>query len=110
MVTTDGALFNNPDMMPGTESIVYTQTGTTGSPWTFNAQVFREIPEAAPGLPAQTLPNITVFIDKDAGPSAIRIGTDTVTVAVEFGGTAVPQVVTGIITQDAGGWLLSLSH
>ncbi len=110
ILADDAKWFVDADTMPGVESGVYTTT--EGITRTIKMQVWRETPVPDPGAANVYLPDIRVWVrrDADAGTTAIVVGVETITIPVQYGGDPVKQVITKIISEDAGGFMLALSH
>lgn len=106
ILSEDAALFCDPDVMPGGESITYTPKGAT--PVTINANVFRYGPQAVSGQ--VIAPHIEIEIPNHAtkGRTSINVGGDTVTLPERQGETAITLRVNQILQQDGGMWLLAL--
>lgn len=105
IMADDAQAFADADLLPGGESVTYTPVG--GSPVTFSANVNRDVlvpSDAGDGMVAA----VEVFIRRHVtlGRTSINTGGDTITLAQRYGGTARAFMVSEIVTQDAGGWLV----
>lgn len=99
--------FASSDMAFEVESVVYRVNGLTAR--TLNAQVFRFPVQDMNG---KNVPKVEVFIPRSEtstiGITTVNLGRDTVTVAIERGGTARALPVKSVISSDAGGFHLEL--
>lgn len=95
------------------EPVVYTfnPTGAAPASKTYNAVVYRLIPEQLPGG-GMASPVIEIELPNDPsgvnGPAAINKNGDTITVADRQGGNATVHQINAVMTQDAGMWRLRL--
>lgn len=95
------------DMMFEVESVTYKVNGLTSR--TLSVQVFRYPTQSMDGVP---VPKLEIFVprsdDDEVGISAVNVGRDLVTVAIEKNGTAVDQPVKQILSEDSGGFMLEI--
>lgn len=92
------------------EEVTFSPYG--GSPRTIDAIVTRQMPVPLSEVPTQLLPNIDVWIRRHAtnGALTINVNQDTITTPVQIGGSAVAQLITDILFEDASWFHLSISH
>lgn len=111
MVTADAALFVDPAGCPGVESVTFKPFG--GTPATINVNVLaRMSPDVAVESGRTRNWHIVIFVRNSAtttiGRTSINTAGDLVTIATNYGGTAVDLSVVEIINQSAAGWTLLL--
>lgn len=112
IIAQDAAFaFLEPDLMPGTEAVVYTPRN--GTPRTVNAGVERFALEDREGVPRPRA-RVTLRNHATAGvlATAVNVGGDTITAAIEKGGTARAYLVSlpqdgewhdaGVVTLEVG--------
>lgn len=97
-----GKALNNPDTMPGVESITYYPRG--GDAVEIKAQVFRPSPNPAMGVVER---ETRIFVAKSQ-IQKIEVRADRVRLAHNIGQEPEDMTVADIIEQDAGGYLLRL--
>lgn len=104
----DAALFVDPSLMPGVETVLFTPYGSTARE--IGANVNRNPPSLIDGAKTIAAGMIEVFIRNHAtlGATSINRDGDKISVAPRKGGNRVPMQIVEIVSQDAGGWVLRL--
>lgn len=102
ILASDAAIFTDPTLMPGVETITYTPS--EGDEKTITAQVFRAVPVMTEMGPSKV---VRIIVNRADVPVVTK-NVDRVGVSLRVGETANEFVVSEIINQDAGAFELQL--